>query len=104
MSVAGNDLAAAKRLPEVVADTLVGDVLPDLLRHGELPAENFLVRESVKRPGQTQKGGGIGEERVGECGPDEICEKHVKWGNQRRDNRSIEDDLRAVWAETFPPS
>ena len=43
----GHDLAALESPPEELLDVLVGDVVTKLLAHVELPAEHFLVGQTM---------------------------------------------------------
>jgi hypothetical protein len=56
----------------VILHLLVGNIGSNLFLHTENESENFLVSESVKRSSETSEGGGVGEERIGESGSNEI--------------------------------
>jgi hypothetical protein len=44
-----NYLATFESLPEIFFNTGMGNIVTDLFLHGHLPAENFLVSESMGR-------------------------------------------------------
>lgn len=48
LSLPRNNLTALQSLPKVVTNILVGDVSADLLLHGQLPPEHFLVRQTAR--------------------------------------------------------
>ena len=73
VAVAGHDLAALERRPDVLAHGVVRRVLADLGLHLAQPDEHLLVREAVEGARETVQGGAEREEGVGEGGADELA-------------------------------
>lgn len=72
VAVAGHDLARFQRLPEVLLDVLVGELVTDLGAHVEDPAEHFLGGQAVEGAGQAEQTGGVTEVGVAEGAADEV--------------------------------
>lgn len=66
MTIAGHNLAALERRPDVFFDSFVRCVLPDFTLHLAKPAQDFLVGEPMERTGKAIKGGSKGKEGIRE--------------------------------------
>ena len=68
-----DDLSALQCLPKVLLDLVVSNVGTELLLHVHLPSQDFLVGESVKRTGESEESGRVGEVRIREGRSDQVC-------------------------------
>lgn len=72
MAVTRNNLATFKSRPDVLLDSLIGRLFPNLGLHLTEPDENLLVSKTVKRAGETVESGSIGKERIRESRADKF--------------------------------
>eukprot|EP00050_Salpingoeca_kvevrii_P005737 m.285352 g.285352 ORF g.285352 m.285352 type:complete len:487 (+) comp11360_c0_seq1:18-1478(+) len=73
VAIAGDDLAAVERIPDVLLDLVIGGVGANLLGHLGDPDKDLLVGKAVKRASQTahasgERKVGIGERRANKVG------------------------------------
>lgn len=67
MSVARDDTAALESRPDVILDSLIGDIRSNLILHLHDPSQDFLVGKTVKRASQTVQSSSKRQHRTRQC-------------------------------------
>lgn len=72
VSKSWNDLTFVQGSVSEFPDSLLADVVSELLLKIQQPSQAFLVGKTVERSGETVETGGVGEVGVGEGGADQV--------------------------------